>query len=270
MSNPFKRTRRMSTTQDLGIVSQRAPSAVVNSAAASKAMNMKSRSRRSRTFRGSLGKRVSRLEKDTILNVDRKYSLQTDGVLTTVTQAVPFVLRLNNIAAGGTQTTRVGNFANMGKGHCSMALRWDHSAQTATAGNHACRVLIVLTKNADGAALQVSDLFRSATPLPHEFFDFGTKAVFQNHRILYDKIFEGQNPPAAFNGSNVDTGDTRTTINFGWNANNFKTQWRGANGTDVDLLEGAISMVILTSSQVLGRLRINYDVVQYFTEKKAY
>lgn len=248
------------------------PASMVNTSAGTKAMNMKTKSRRPRRLRGSLRKRVGRLEKDLLLNVDRKYKLSTSQSTSVVTKTAPHVHFLNNVSQGSAQQNRNGIYVNLGKGHCSMLVRWDHSGQTATAGNHIMRVLVVLQKDTQKTAFTVDDIFRSTSPDVHEFFDFQLKPVFQNHRILYDKVFEAKVPSAAADttANDVDSGDTRQIINFGWNCNNFRASYPTSGATAADLEYGSVNLVILTSSAAAGRLVVNYDVVQYFTEKKSY
>ncbi len=248
-----------------------APANVVSTPAATKAMSMKSKTSRRKSMSGSIRKRVTRLERDLLLDVDRKYELWIDQSTVTITNAAPHLLLLNGMAIGTTQHERLGSFMNMGKGHISMKVQWIHSTDTSPAVNKNYRILVVLQKDTGGTILNVANLFRSATPQVHEMFDFKFKPVFQNNTILYDKIYEAKVPQIAYDAVKpVISANTETIINFGWDAKNYRSKWTGNGLTIADLKMGSIYLVVLTNSTVSGRLHLTYDAVQYMSEKKAY
>ncbi len=248
------------------------PSNSVNTAAATKSMSMKSKSSRRGRLGGSVKKRLSRLESDLLLSVDRKHKLQTDVTNASAASGAPQKLLLNGLTKGSDQSQRVGNFINLGKGHCSMKIRWKNTSSTFVDINRTLRLIVVLRKCTGATAFVFTDLFRSLTPSTQEFFDFSQKPVFQNHRILFDKVYEAKQPVAAGDGTTFSNGDTETHIQFGWDCRNYRAKYIGTGnaGTIGDIDDGAVHLLMITTETVVTALNLQFDIVQYFTEKKAY
>lgn len=272
-----KRTRSQMSTQASSraapgwAAARAAARSTVNTTAGTKSMNYKSRSYKPKRLSGSVKTRVARLERDLVLNVDRKVSILVNETASNITASNPLVEYINSTPQGTGQTNRLGTKVNLGKGHCSMQVRWDHGNQSGAAANHNFRILVVMQKETNLQAMTLNQLFRGNTPEPHQMFDNLNQNVFQNFKILYDNMFESKLPSIAYDGTDVINSDTRQVINFGWDCQNYQAKWdEGSSGAIGDHLAGAVYLILLTTSTASGRLIIDHDTAQYFTEKKAY
>ncbi len=243
----------------------------VTTTGATKSMGMISKSRRPAKLGGSVKTRVARIENNLLLDVDRKFALEVNETHNNVTTTNPGELLLNGLVQGTTQRQRVGQYINLGKGHCSLLCKIDNALAGTTKGNHHLRCIVLLQKNCvDGGAWAYNKLFRSNTPQLHEFFDFNAKPIFQNFRILFDRIYEMKLPSAAWDGTEVDSSDTRVILNFGWDCRNYRARYNnGDAGTVADIEDGAVWFLFMNNLDNAD-MDLNFDIVQYFTEKKAY
>ncbi len=267
------RKRTASTSSAGGSVKRaRIPSQMVASTNTAKTVSMKSKSKRRSSLRGKVKTRVARLERDLLLDYDRKYKTNTGQSIASLTRTAPDKALLNGLVRGDGQGQRIGNHIYLGKGHVSAMLVWhDGTVGTIPKGTHQVRVMVILRKDPNKTAFVFSDLFRSTTPFPHEFFDFVNKPhVFKQFRILFDRIFENPTPPAAYNGTNITSGANRTILNFGWDCRNYQATYSANTGGIADLDDGAVTLLMITNEPTASHVSVSYDAVQYFTEKKAY
>lgn len=170
------------------------------------------------------------------------------AVAVTCTQALPHTNLLNGISRGTTVQSRIADEVYFTKLHIQGTLN--------SAVQNWIRMLVVLDKEANGAALALGDLFGSSTPSTLALYNVNNRDIKRRFKVLYDKTLDPLHTTNEYS--------TKFEIDLPLN---FYTSYKlGTAGNIADISTMSMYFIILTNVITASNLIVNYEAMVSFSD----
>jgi len=150
---------------------------------------------------------------------------------------------LNDVAQGTGQSQRVGRSIMVTAVQCRGHLELPTAANP-DEGSDRVRVMLVLDKQANGAAAAITDVLQSATT-----YSFNNLSNVNRFRVLYDKILTLNSGGSAGGGLQTSSVQHQFTI---YQRCRVPIQYNGPGGTLPDIQSNNFLMIFLSDSGLTG------------------